>query len=228
MAENLISDDLVQIIPKSMDYIDFGGVILWIQGSIIILSYLLGCLNTGYYYVRFFYKRDIRTVGTNVTGAYNVSRIAGNKGFIITFIGDALKGALVIFLCRYFHMNDIITMLSILMVITGHIFPFQLKFQGGKGLSTAFGAFLAFHPMWMVFWIITCLLLLPLLRRYTVTSLFALILLPFELFVWDYPWQMIFFVFLYALVIVFACRDNLREYLNTRAYHGWHKDRPKN
>lgn len=208
-----------------MDFIDFGGAIMWIQGIIIIFSYIIGCFNTGYYYVRFSYQKDIRSVGTNVTGAYNVSRIAGKKGFIITFIGDALKGALVVILCHLFSMNDTVTMISILMVLIGHIFPFQLKFKGGKGLSTAFGALLAFHPIWIVFWSITCLILFPFLRRYTITNVFALMLLPLILFVWNYPWQMIIFVILYAIVILYACRDNLKEYLKTRAYLGKHKDK---
>lgn len=187
---------------------------------IIILSYFLGCFNTGYYYTRFFYKKDIRTVGTFVTGATNVSKLAGKKGFIITFLGDAFKGALVVLLCRLFELSDIITMICILLVIIGHIFPFQLKFRGGKGISTLTGAFLIFDPMLIVFILITCAVLLPFLRRYTVTSLFALMLLPFELFIADYPWKVICFMLLYMLVIVYACRSNLEDFINKRAYQG--------
>lgn len=194
---------------------------------IIFLSYLLGCFNTGYYYTRFFYKKDIRMIGTNVTGATNVSKLAGKKGFIITFIGDALKGAFAVILCGLFRLSDTITMLSILMVIIGHIFPFQLKFRGGKGISTVTGAFLMFHPMLMVFLLVTCGVLLPFLRRYTVTSLFALMLLPLELFIADYPSEMIGFIILYALVIVYACRSNIRDFINIRAYQGRAKNTDK-
>jgi len=165
---------------------------------LILLSYLLGCFNTGFYYTRYFYKQDIRAVGTNVTGAMNVSRVAGKKGFVITFLGDALKGAFVVVLCRLLKLSDITILLSILLVIMGHIFPFQLKFRGGKGLST----------------------LIPFIRRYTVTSLFALMLLPLELFIADYPWKMIGFILLYVILLIFACRDNLKDYVRTRAYEG--------
>ncbi|HWT74458.1 MAG TPA: glycerol-3-phosphate acyltransferase [Mobilitalea sp.] len=196
---------------------------MWEKGIVIILSYLMGCFNTGYYYVKLRYGQDVRTVGINVTGAYNVSKVAGKLGFIITFLGDALKGGLSVLLCRWLNLSDTMTMISILLVIVGHIFPFQLKFKGGKGLSTAFGAFLAFHPLWVIYWFLTCVIFFPIFRRYTITCLFALMLLPLELFIGNYPWKMIVFAILYAILILFACRNNLLEYVKARAYQGWGK-----
>jgi len=198
---------------------------MWLRGILIILSYLIGCFNTGYYYVRFVYKTDVRSVGSSVTGAYNVSKIGGKMGFVITFVGDALKGTFVVLLCHLLKLEDSITMTCILMVILGHIVPFQLKFRGGKGLSTAFGALIAFHPLWIIYWIIIAILLLPLIRRYTISCLFALLLLPLAVFIENYSMKMVVFMLLYAVVISIACRDNLKDYLNTRAYNGWNKDK---
>lgn len=193
---------------------------MWVNIIMIIVSYILGCINTGYYYVLLLYRKDIRTEGTNVTGAYNVSKIAGKKGFVITFLGDAFKGALVVLLCRIFRLEETTIFVCILLVLLGHIFPIQLKFRGGKGLSTAFGAFLAFHPLLILYWLITSIVLLPFVKRYTVTCLFALALLPFELFISNYSWRWIGFILGYALVILFACRSNLKEYVRDRAYQG--------
>jgi glycerol-3-phosphate acyltransferase PlsY len=54
------------------------------------------------------------------------------------------------------HMTDgsiqsvaLITGLSGLMAIVGHVFPVWLKFKGGKGVATAMGAFLGLMP-WAV------------------------------------------------------------------------------
>lgn len=188
---------------------------------VIILSYFIGCINTGYYYTRFAYKKDIRNVGTNVTGAMNVSRIAGKKGFIITFLGDALKGAFVVFLCRMLSVSETATLFSILTVIAGHIFPIQLQLKGGKGLSTAFGALLAFNPLFILYLIITCGILLPFVRRYTVTSLFAFLLLPLELQIAGYHWRVRLLILLCVVMIFYACRSNLKEY----AKAGRHKRR---
>lgn len=184
------------------------------EGIIIVLSYLLGCFNTGYYYTRIFYRQDIRAVGTNVTGAMNVSRLAGKKGFLITFLGDALKGALPVMVCRILKLSDIVTMTCILMVITGHIFPFQLKLKGGKGLSTAFGAYLVFNPFLILYLSVTCIVLFPLIRRYTITCLSAFILLPIELLILGYSGWVVFFFFINTVVIILACRNNFKEYFN--------------
>jgi hypothetical protein len=45
-------------------------------------------------------------------------------------------------------------------------------------------------------------------------------LLPLELFIADYPWQKVYFYIIYMLVLVFACRSNLVDYIRTRAYQG--------
>lgn len=186
----------------------------------IAICYLLGCINTGYYYVRLVHKQDIRSIGTKVTGAYNVSRLSGKKGFIITFIGDALKGAFAVLLCRYLSDSETVLMLGILMVLAGHIFPFQLRFRGGKGLSAAFGAFMTFNPQIIFLWLAASIILFPLIRKYTVTVLFALMFLPLELFIFDFSYKVILFFILYAALIIFACRSNMQEFIKDRAYHG--------
>lgn len=192
----------------------------WKDIIMIALSYVIGCFSTGYYYVRIFYKKDIREIGTNVTGAYNVSRLSGGKGFMITFIGDAVKGVLPVILCRLLGLNDITIFLCIFMVILGHIFPIQLKFKGGKGLSTAFGAFLAFHPLILLYWFVGALIIYPFIRRYTITSLFALALLPLILFIAGYSLVVILVFISYALLILYAGRSNLGEFIKERAYYG--------
>lgn len=180
---------------------------------LILLSYVIGCLNTGYYYTKMIYKDDIRAVGTGVTGAVNVSRKAGKKGFIITFLGDALKGVLVVLSCRLWDLTLTATMLCILAVVAGHIFPFQLEFRGGKGISTAFGAFLAFNPISIVTLFVLCVIIFPFVRRFTITSLIALLVFPVVLLIYGSSLQVIGFFFLYAFVINFACRSNMIEYL---------------
>lgn len=190
---------------------------------VLLLSYLIGCFNTGYYYTRLFYKQDIREIGTKVTGAYNVSRLTGKRGFIITFLGDSIKGAIAVALCRWLKFDDLVVLLSVFCVLSGHIFPFQLKFRGGKGFSTAFGAFLAFHPAFILYWAITAGILRLLISSYTIAVLFALTLLPLELFVLDYSTEVVLLMILDTLLIIYACRSNLIEFISKRAFQGTKK-----
>jgi acyl phosphate:glycerol-3-phosphate acyltransferase len=108
-----------------------------------LTAYAVGCFNTGYYLVKVFRERDIRDVHSGATGARNVGRILGRWGFIATFAGDALKGALVIWSARAVGADTRFIPWLAPLVVAGHIFPLQLGFRGGKGLSTALGAMLA-------------------------------------------------------------------------------------
>lgn len=187
--------------------------------SAVLVSFCLGCFNTGYYYTKLFYKKDIREVGTNVTGAMNVSRLAGRKGFLITFLGDAFKGALVVLLARSLVLGQLGILLCILAVLLGHIFPVQLHCQGGKGMSTIFGALLAYQPFMILLLFLTCLAFYPIVRKYTITSLYAFLLFPLELFLTDYSLIVVLFSMGYAALIIYACRSNVKEYLKEKAYH---------
>ena len=184
----------------------------------VLMSYGIGCFNTGYYYTRRFFNTDIRKVGTNVTGAMNVSRLAGKKGFLVTFLGDALKGALVVFLARNLVIGHLGILLCILAVLLGHIFPVQLHFQGGKGFSTIFGALLIYQPFMIVLLFLTCLVFYPFVRRYTITSLYAFLLFPLELFLTDHAIVVVLFSVLYSALLIYACRVNVKEYLKEKAY----------
>jgi glycerol-3-phosphate acyltransferase PlsY len=185
----------------------------------MLISYIIGCINTGYYYTRLIYNKDIREVGTNVTGAMNVSRLAGKTGFIITFLGDGIKGALVVLLARSLNLPEWVSMLCILMVLLGHIAPVQLHFQGGKGMSTIFGALLAYQPMFILMLFLTCVVFYPFVRRFTITSLYAFLLFPLEVFLADYSITAVLFTLAYAVLIIFACRSNVKEYLKEKAFH---------
>lgn len=186
---------------------------------LVLISYAIGCFNTGYYYTRLVYKKDIRAVGTKVTGAMNVSRLAGRKGFIITFLGDAMKGVLVVILARSLILPKWVILLGILMVLLGHVFPLQLRFQGGKGMSTIFGALITYQPMFILILLLTCVVFYPFVRRFTITSLYAFLLFPLIIFLVDYSITEVLFSLSYTVLILYACRGNVKEYLSDKAYH---------
>ncbi len=107
-------------------------------------SYALGCFATGYYLVRVRTGRDIREFESGNIGARNVGRLLGKSGFIITTLGDAVKGALAVGAVKYFTGNNLLAALSVLFVVIGHIWPITLNWRGGKGVVTSGGAMLVF------------------------------------------------------------------------------------
>src|SRR5690349_24231462 len=49
-----------------------------------LAGYVLGCLTTGYYLVRFWLHQDIRDTGSGSVGARNAARVLGMPGFLVT------------------------------------------------------------------------------------------------------------------------------------------------
>jgi acyl phosphate:glycerol-3-phosphate acyltransferase len=117
----------------------------WFQATGCALgAYLLGCFTIGYYLVRARTGKDIREIGSGSTGARNVGRVLGKPGFGLTAFGDLGKGALTVWSVREWTSDNHLAALAMLAVVAGHLWPAQLRFHGGKGVATSFGALLMF------------------------------------------------------------------------------------
>ncbi|MEQ1704769.1 MAG: glycerol-3-phosphate 1-O-acyltransferase PlsY [Rickettsiales bacterium] len=120
----------------------------WLLGSFAI-AYLLGSIPFGLLLTRVFGAGDIRAVGSGNIGATNVLR-TGRKGLAVaTLFLDLLKGLAAVRLTQDIYGSDV-AMLSAFFVVVGHVFPIWLRFHGGKGVATTFGAFFALNWMFAI------------------------------------------------------------------------------
>jgi len=101
------------------------------------LAYGLGCLNAGYYLLRWRDGRDIRQLGSGNAGARNVGRLLGRRAFALVFALDAAKGVLAVLIAWWWAPG--IAAACAVIATLGHVFPAQLGFRGGKGVATAIG-----------------------------------------------------------------------------------------
>lgn len=106
-----------------------------------MFAYAVGCLNAGYYWVRWRDGRDIRVLGSGNAGARNAGRILGRGAFAIVFVLDAAKGLLAVLVARTWA-PDLVPLCAVAATL-GHVFPAQLGWRGGKGVATAIGALAA-------------------------------------------------------------------------------------
>ncbi|MBW8035735.1 MAG: glycerol-3-phosphate acyltransferase [Planctomycetes bacterium] len=178
---------------------------------VILLSYTLGCVATGYYIVKFCVKKDIRQLGTGTIGARNVGRILGKKGFAFTITADALKGATAVFLCTYLNLPDWALILSMLAVTAGHIFPVQLSFHGGKGIGVTVGALLLFDYYLAAGLFLSFALLFLLSRNYMLSGIIAIIILPITAFLHNHSHIEVVGIILLVTLVLFAHRKNIQK-----------------
>ncbi len=174
-------------------------MIEWI--ACILGAYLVGAIPFGVLIAR---TRgvDIRQKGSKNIGATNVGRVLGRKFGAICFLLDVLKGAIPVivagFVCDVINkqaaeltLTEMWLWLAVAVAsIAGHMASIYLRFAGGKGVATSFGAMLAMWPLltWpaigaLVVWYIT----LRLSRYVSLASMLGAVSLPFWYLVCSIP-----------------------------------------
>lgn len=113
----------------------------------IILGYLLGSLNPAALISKI-KKTDIRKDGTGNLGATNIGLHFGKAAGIFVMLFDMLKAILAVKIAEWlFPQLRLARLLAGCSAVLGHIFPFYLKFKGGKGLASFGGMVLAVNPV---------------------------------------------------------------------------------
>src|SRR4051812_13024067 len=142
----------------------------------ILAAYLIGGIPFGLLIARWVAGIDIRTVGSGNIGATNVGRGLGFRFFAVVFLLDMLKGLVPTFaLPRLVERlagvkPGWLPVLVALATILGHNFPVYLRFRGGKGVATSFGALLALDPVAMLAAVVAFLVVLAAARYVSLAS----------------------------------------------------------
>jgi glycerol-3-phosphate acyltransferase PlsY len=189
---------------------------------IAIVAFLIGSIPFGYIIGRLFYHTDIRSQGSGNIGAMNALRTLGKGGAVAVLLLDALKGFVptIVTMWLFRHRFDfdieglpqgdqLLGSLVAMAAVLGHCFSPWLRFKGGKGVATFFGAIFALcWPAGLVAiggWIAGALLT----RYSSVGSLLGSIAAPIAL--WSFtasPVETLYGVCA-ALLIVFTHRENI-------------------
>ena len=140
---------------------------------VICLSYLCGSIPFGILLSILFKKKDPRKIGSKNIGATNVLRSGGWKLAVLTLFFDILKGFIPINIIITF--NQDLLGVATMFVILGHIFPFWLKFKGGKGVATFIGVLLAYDIQYFLIFIITWLFSALIFRFSSLSAIFAIV-----------------------------------------------------
>jgi glycerol-3-phosphate acyltransferase PlsY len=207
---------------------------LWIMAPIgVILGYLLGSIPVGLWVCQL-YGVDIRTVGSGRTGGTNAWRAAGLKAAIPTILGDALKGAVAIWLITWLFnlfvpepaamtVDEAVARESALhlaqslaggFAVIGHIWSFLLGFKGGAGGITGAATTMALYsPVGGMVWLIGILLFwwsrMASIATFGVgASTFAIFLMMAVIDDWATYWPYTIYGVITLIAVVVALRPN--------------------
>ena len=116
-------------------------IAVWFVGA-----YLVGAIPFGFLIGKM-RGVDVRTVGSKNIGATNVFRTVGKKWGLLAFFCDVMKGFLPTLAARHFAAEPSWLPLAVgIATVVGHMLTPYMKFKGGKGVATAFGALIALIP----------------------------------------------------------------------------------
>lgn len=108
----------------------------------LLIGYLAGSIPFGLLLAKVFGQGDIRKIGSGNIGATNVLRTGRKDIAAMTLLLDAAKAGLTGWLVQHF-LGVPFGYAAAAAALIGHCYPIWLKFRGGKGVATFFGALFA-------------------------------------------------------------------------------------
>lgn len=171
---------------------------------LMAVSYFIGCISPATIIAKA-NGIDIRKEGSGNPGTTNVLRTLGKKAAATTLIIDVLKGAVPVIIGSF--AGPIFAFGCGTMAMIGHVWPFQFKFKGGKGVATGIGVILAVNPVLGAMLLIIFAVVVAITRYVSLGSCIAAFIMPALALVLvpDFFW----FAVIIAAIIIIKHRANL-------------------
>lgn len=186
--------------------------------GILLLAYLIGSSSMSFYISKF-KKINLKEKGSKNLGASNTLAIIGKKAAAAVLVHDVLKSFFAILAVRILFdipYNEVHWLLAAVGVaaVVGHIFPFYLKFKGGKGFATYIG--LIFGLDWRLFLAVVVLIfVVAFITDYIVAGTFSTITAGPVYYALIQPNLWVALIVLTgSLVILWKHRENIRNLKN--------------
>ena len=184
--------------------------------SLVAFFYVIGSLPFALICTKLFGFGDIRNIGSGNVGATNVLR-TGNKFLAFTVLClDIFKGFLP-FLIIQMYFQDISLLNKILLchfAILGHIFPFWLKFKGGKGVATYIGFLIGLNPLVALSFLLVWLVIALVSKYSSLGSLIGILVAPAYFIFINFNFNILIFFIYLTLIIYIKHTENIKRLIN--------------
>lgn len=178
------------------------------------LGYLLGCSNMAFYLAKI-KKADLTKAGTGNLGASNATVLLGWRAGILVAVHDAGKALLAVLLARWLFPNtENIGAVAGIAGVLGHIFPFYLKFKGGKGFASYIGMTIGLN--WkLALCVLAAVVLVTLITDYIVCgTLTTIVSVPVYMGISSHSFLLTGILLIGTAVILYKHRENFPRMLN--------------
>ncbi len=175
---------------------------------VFLISYLVGTSNMTFYISKL-KKIEVRDKGSKNLGASNATIILGWRAGVLAGIHDIGKSAISVLLAVLIFPNlSCIGAVAGVASVLGHIFPFYLKFKGGKGFASYIGMTLALN--WkLALLVLVFVVLVTLITDYLFAgTLITVISVPLALGVLTNSIVFGLILFIASAVIIYKHREN--------------------
>lgn len=176
---------------------------------IILCAYIVGCSSMSYYLGKF-NNVDMKQKGSKNLGASNTVILMGWKAGIAVGIHDVGKAMLAVLIARYFFPNlEYAGEVAGVACVLGHIYPFYLNFDGGKGFASYVGMTLALN--WKLGLVLILIIIaITLITDYIVCgTMTTMILVPIYQGYINHNVILAGILCIASIVIIYKHRDNL-------------------
>ena len=183
---------------------------------VIALGYLLGCSNMATYLAAI-KKVDLSAGGSKNPGASNAVILMGWGAGVLVAVHDIGKSALAVILARVLF-PDVAYIGAVAGVssVLGHIFPFWMKFKGGKGFASYLGMTIALNWKFSII-VLLLLVVITLITDYIVAATAnTIIIVPIWMGIASHSWILAMILLVGSAVIAWKHRENfVRIYKGT-------------
>ena len=176
-----------------------------------IASYLMGSIPFGFILTKIFLKKDIREIGSGNIGATNVLRTGSKLIGYTTLILDIAKAIIPVIFVKI-NFPELIYIAS-LCAFLGHVFPFWLKFQGGKGVATYVGILFSINILLGVVFVTSWGVVFLIFKYSSLSSIIGALSIPIYLLITGALNDVIFFAIMFVLIF-FTHRENIKRLRN--------------
>ena len=149
----------------------------------LIACYMLGTVLTAEWVSRLLYDGEIRKKGSRNPGARNMGRVYGRTAFILTLLGDAIKGMIAVGVGYYLTLPLFLVIVGLACVMIGHIAPFYRNWQGGEAVATFLGGITMLSPYYLLAFLIVALCSVLMRASITVAGWLGFIAVPLAAYI---------------------------------------------